>query len=200
MLHYIGGVVLVFSDSHQGTSESCSVARLVLLEDANGDSREGRVVPKPRSSNRYIAARNETLISHHLVEHSGPLPRTFYYVHRSKWFYKFVIWFESDLDGKYFIYPISQTANDDQPIYKWAITSSGQISRGEWNSSGCGGAWLEDVELISPCNGTFADDGCGRRAWPNCSHPNGNDFSKDKVKINFNMFDILTQAWLSGIA
>lgn len=77
--------------------------------------------------------------------------------------------FESDEDGKCFIYTINQTTGDNNLIYKWVMTSSGQISRDKWNSSGSGGVWLEDVEPISPCNGTFEDDGCWRRAWPNCN-------------------------------
>ncbi|RWR93558.1 receptor-like serine/threonine-protein kinase SD1-8 [Cinnamomum micranthum f. kanehirae] len=97
--------------------------------------------------------------------------------------------FESDKDGKYFIFTINQTANDDQPILNWVMTSSGQVGRGGWFMLSTTGLWWREVEPKSPCDGTNEEDGsvgCRGRAWPKCGDRNGSAFSKDKTTIGYN--------------
>ncbi|KAJ8622330.1 hypothetical protein MRB53_030859 [Persea americana] len=102
--------------------------------------------------------------------------------------------FESDKDGKYFIFTVNQTANDDQPILNWVMTSSGQVGRGGWLMLGSfiSGVWWREVEPKSPCDGTIEEDGsvgCRGRAWPKCGDRNGSAFSKDKTTIRFNKIE-----------
>lgn len=232
------GITDICITNATGTSTNTSAklldnGNLVLLEEANGDTIEGRIlwqsfdhptdtllpgmklrrtrfltswlnnkVPypgaftlgiDPNGANQFVISYRGVVYWKSRVWNGSEYVRDFFNNQPYNIHYRF----ESDEDGKYFIYTINQTAGDDNFIYKWAMTSSGQISRDQWHTVGSSSFWSKVEKMNSPCNGTFEEDGCRRRAWPNCSDKNENIFSKEKMTINFNMYDINSSIALS---